>query len=73
MFHIYFIHSILTPQNLGALLNFVPLHASANLNSYERRQIGFRTDCSVFRRAKFRSTKSGIKIQTQINIATEIR
>jgi hypothetical protein len=73
MLYICLMHSTLTPQNLVALLNIVPLHASANLNSYERRQIGFRTDCSVFRRAKFRSTKSGIKIQTQINIATEIR
>ena len=47
MFHIYFKHSKLTYQNLVALLNFVPLHPSTNLNRYERRQICFCTDCAV--------------------------
>lgn len=40
-------HSILTFQNLVALLKFVPLYSGANLNRYERWQICFRTDCAV--------------------------
>lgn len=40
-------HSIITHQNLVALLNFVPLRFCPNWNRYEHRQICFRTDCGV--------------------------
>jgi len=36
-------HSVPIPQNLVALMNFVPLHSSANLNKRKRWQIGVRS------------------------------
>lgn len=40
-------HSIITPQYLVALLDFVPLRLIAKWNRYECRQICFRTDCGI--------------------------